>query len=184
MKKSYFKVAIILLASSIVFSSCIGSFSLFNNYAKWQRTMSDNKFVNAVVGFVLMPVVGSVCLVVDSLVLNSIEFWTGENPVASNVGKTLQIQGSDGLMYAVTTLKNGYEVKSPMGEVSYFIYDAKSKTWSYEQDGVTRKLFNFNEDGTITAVMPDGQELTVNPDQGGLYEIRMATSGVNYFAMR
>ena len=71
-----------------------------------------------------------------------------------------------------------------MGEVSYFIYDAKSKSWSFEQDGVTRKLFNFNEDGTITAVMPDGQELTVNPDQGGLYEIRMATSGVNYFAMR
>ena len=31
-----------------MFSSCIGSFSLFNQYAEWQREMSDNKYINAI----------------------------------------------------------------------------------------------------------------------------------------
>ena len=72
MKKLNLKVAVILLAGSCFFSSCIGSFSLFNKYAKWQREMTNNKFVNAIVGFFLMPIVGSITMVVDWLVLNTI----------------------------------------------------------------------------------------------------------------
>ena len=184
MKRINVKVAVLLLCGCFVFSSCIGSFSLFNSYAKWQRTMTSNKFVNAIVGFVLMPIAGSVSLLVDSLVLNTIEFWTGENPVTANVGKTKNVLGSDGVLYAVTTLKNGYEIKSPEGEVTYFYYDKKSNVWSCEQDGVKKDVFRFNEDGTMTVVMHDGQQMTVSPDEAGLYEVRMAVNGGNYFAMR
>ncbi|MBR4898372.1 MAG: DUF3332 domain-containing protein [Prevotella sp.] len=182
MKKLSLKVAVCLLSGSLLCSSCIGSFSLFNNYAEWQRTMSNNKFVNAVVGFVLMPFVGSICLTVDYLVLNTIEFWSGENPVAANVGKTQQVLGSDGRYYAVKTLKDGYEVTSPTGEVSLFKYDKKQNIWSLTQNGVTRELFRFNADGTITTTVADKQ-LTVTPDQAGLYQVRMAATNGNYFAM-
>ena len=184
MKTKSVKVAVLLLSGCLVFSSCIGSFSLFNSYAKWQRTMTDNKFVNAIVGFVLMPICGSVSLVVDSLVLNTIEFWTGKNPVSADIGKTRKVMGADGTLYAITTLKNGYEIKSDKGEVSHFYYDQKTNTWSYEQNGMQQDLFQFNADGTLNVMMEDGQQLRVTPDEAGLGQVRMAANGGHFFAMR
>lgn len=177
------KVVACLLTGSLMYSSCIGSYSLFNSYAKWQRTMTSNKFINAIVGFFLTPIVGGVCLFVDSLVLNTIEFWSGTNPMQANIGKTQQVLGSDGRYYAVTTTKNGYEIKSPTGEMSYFTYDKKSDSWSLTQNGQTRELFRFNQDGTITTILNDGQQLKVTPDEAGLYQVRMAVGGGHYFAM-
>ena len=184
MKKMNLKVVACLLIGSLAFSSCIGSFSLFNGYAKWQRTMTSNKFVNAIVGFILMPIVGPVCLTVDFLVLNTIEFWTGDNPMTANIGKTRNIMSSDGRYYAVTVLKDGYEVKAPTGELSYFKYDKEQNLWSFEQNGVTRELFRYNPDGTLTTVLSDGQQLTVNPDEAGVYQVRTAVNGGSFFAMR
>ena len=183
MKKNI-KFAAVLMAASLIFSSCIGSFSLFNSYAKWQRTMTNNKFVNAIVGFVLMPICGSISILVDSLVLNTIEFWSGENPMSANVGKTRQVTGSDGSLYAITTLKNGYEIKAENGEVAHFYYDKKTNTWSFEQNGEQQDVFRFNEDGTMTVMMQDGQQLRVTHDEAGLYEVRTAAFGGNFFAMR
>lgn len=117
MKKINLKVLALAMAGTLVMNSCIGSFSLFNKYAEWQRTMSDSKFLNAIVGFVLMPVVGSITLFIDSLVLNTIEFWTGDNPMAHQVGKTQKILGGDGRYYAVKTLEDGYEITTPDGEM-------------------------------------------------------------------
>ena len=184
MKKMNLKVVACLLMGTLLYSSCIGSFSLFNSYAKWQCHMTGNKFVNAIVGFILMPIVGSVCLFVDSVVLNTIEFWTGENPMHANIGKTQQVLGSDGRYYAVTTLKDGYEVKAPTGEVSYFTYDKKQNVWSLTQNGVTTELFRFNADGTITTLVDKNMQLTVTPDEAGLYQVRTAIGGGYFFAMR
>ena len=185
MKKVNVKVAACLMAGSMLYSSCfVGSFGLFNSYAKWQTNMTNSKFVNAIVGFVIGPIVGSVTLFIDSLVLNTIEFWSGTNPMQANIGKTQQVLGSDGRYYAVTTLKNGYEVKAPTGEVSYFTYDQKKDAWSLTQNGQTRELFRFNQDGTITTVLPEGQQLTVTPNEAGLYEVRMAMGNGHFFAMR
>ena len=184
MKKINVKVAAFLLLGCMMSSSCIGSYSLFNKYAKWQCHMTSSKFLNAIVGFILMPIVGTVCLFVDSLVLNTIEFWSGSNPVAANVGKTQQVLGSDGVLYAVKTLKNGYEVKSPNGEVSYFIYDEKANTWSFQQNGITRELFRYNDDGTITTLTPDGRELTVTLDEQGVDQVRNAVNEGRYYAMQ
>jgi hypothetical protein len=184
MKKLNLKVVACLMMGGLLYSSCIGSFSLFNSYAKWQCHMTGNKFINAIVGFILMPFVGSVCLFIDSVVLNTIEFWTGDNPMQANICKTQQVMGSDGRYYAVTTLENGYEIKAPTGEMSYFNYDKKKDSWSLTQNGQTRELFRFNQDGTITTVLPEGEQLTVTPNENGLYQVRMAMGDGNFFAMR
>jgi len=135
MKKKSLKIAALLLCGTLLTSSCIGSFSLFNNYEKWQCNMTNNKFVNAIVGFFLQPIVGSVCLFVDALVLNTIEFWTGDNPVAA--GQVQKIKGSDGVLYTITSTKTGYEVKSPDGKVVIFTHDAETDSWTMTRDGIT-----------------------------------------------
>ena len=182
MKKISLKVAVVLLAGSFLCSSCIGSFSLFNGYEKWQCNMTSNKYVNGIVGLILQPIVGGICLTVDALVLNTIEFWTGSNPMAVN--KVQTVKGQDGRYYAVKTLKNGYEIKAPNGEITLFIHDAKTETWSISQNGVTKEIIRFNADGTIQASLQNGEKLTVTNDQAGMQKVREAVYNDNCFAMR
>ena len=183
MKKINLKVAAFLLIGSLAASSCIGSYSLFNKFAKWETQMTSSKFVNAVIGFIITPLVAPICLVIDSLVLNTIEFWSGSNPVASNVGKTQQVLGNDGRYYAVTTLKNGYEVKAPDGAVTLFTHNAENDSWSMTQDGITKEIFRFNGDGTIQTVI-NGEEKTFSLNEQGVYDARMAAGEGQFFAAR
>ena len=172
MKKYQLRVVVAFLAGSFLFSSCIGSFSLFNQYAAWQKDMTSNKFINAIVGFFLMPIVGGVTLFIDAVVLNTIEFWTGENPVAQNVGKTQEVMGQDGLLYAVKTLRNGYEITNPSGDVTLLTYNKKEDSWYIKQNGVTQKLFQFNEDGQSVRI--GNRDFSLN--EQGVNAARMAAA--------
>ena len=167
MKKLNLKVAVILLAGSCLFSSCIGSFSLFNKYAAWQRDMTNNKFVNAIV----------ITMVVDWLVLNTIEFWSGDNPVASNIGKTQKVTGQDGRIYAVKTLKDGYKVTAPDGVVTLFTYNKAENSWSMTQNGQTREIFRFTEDGKSIRMDVNGQEREFALSEQGVMDAERVAMG-------
>ena len=182
MKKVSLKAACVLLAGSFLCSSCIGSFSLFNGYEKWQCNMTSNKYVNGIVGLILQPIVGGICLTVDAVVLNTIEFWTGSNPMAAGQVKT--VMGQDGRYYAIKTLKNGYEVKSPTGEKTLFIHNANNDSWSMTQNGVTKEIIRFNADGTIQATLQNGEKLNVSNDEAGVMQVREAVYNENCYAMR
>ena len=74
MKRSKTLVVCAMLGGSIMFSSCIGSFGLWNNLKDWNQGVS-NKFVNELifVAFHIVPVY-EIAYLADALVLNSIEF--------------------------------------------------------------------------------------------------------------
>ena len=131
--------------------------------------------------FIVISPAYAVCSVADLFVLNSIEFWTGEKVIA-NVGKTKDVMGKDGRMYAIKTLKNGYEITDPEGEKSYFVFNKKKKSWSYSKDGDIRELFSFNEDGSIQACLPNGEKMNVPADENGLFQVRMAMNDGFYYA--
>ena len=111
MRKSKLTVAAVLLCGAMLTNSCVGSFTLFNKFAGWNTRATNSKFLNELLFLVLSPA-HVFCLTADALVLNTIEFWSGSNPLAQNVGKTVNVMGQDGRYYAVKTLKNGYEVKN------------------------------------------------------------------------
>ncbi len=89
MKKKYLTLAVATLLAGSMLTSCIGSFSLTNKLLSWNHQVS-NKFVNELVFFAfwIIPVY-EVTALADVLVLNSIEFWSGSNPIAC--GKTMKI---------------------------------------------------------------------------------------------
>lgn len=97
------------LVSSILFSSCIGSFGLTNKLLDWNRNI-DSKFVNELVfiAFWIVPVY-EISALADVLVLNSIEFWSGSNPVA-DAGSVKTIEGKEGV-YTVETKTDGYHIQ-------------------------------------------------------------------------
>ena len=136
MKKITVNTIIALALGSMCLSSCIGSFSLTNNVLNWNKRATDNKFINELIFIVISPAY-AVCSAADLLVLNTIEFWTGDKVIA-NVGKTQKVTGKDGRLYAIKTLKNGYEITDPAGEKSYFVFNKKNKSWSYSKDGDIR----------------------------------------------
>lgn len=63
-------------------TACIGSFSLTRGLLSWNQSLG-HKFVNWLVflAFVIIPVYG-IAILADALVFNSLEFWTGSNPMA------------------------------------------------------------------------------------------------------
>ncbi len=182
MRKFTTQVVIVLALGGMTLSSCIGSFGLTNSVLNWNKKLSSSKFLNELVFIIISPAY-AVCSVADLFVLNTIEFWTG-NKLVAHVGETKNVMGKDGRMYAVKTLKNGYEITDPDGEVSHLVYNKKEKSWSYEDKGALRELFRFNDDGTIQATLPNGKKMNVSQDQAGLFQLKMAVNDGVFYASR
>lgn len=172
-----------LALGSMTLSSCIGSFGLFNSVLKWNKGLCRSKFVNEIVFFVISPFY-ALCGVADLFVLNSIEFWTGSNPINVAEGKVKNVMGQDGKLYAVKNLKNGYEITAPDGQKSYYTYDEKTDVWSVTANGKTQPLFRGKGDGTVETFLPDGRTMDVSLNEEGLDQLRTAVAGSLYMALR
>ncbi len=174
MKKSKIAVASILLCGSMLCSSCIGSFGLWNQLKSWNQNIG-HKFVNEIVflAFHIIPVY-EVSYLVDVLVLNSIEFWSGSNPLA-DVGSVKVIEGENG-EYLVRTNKDGYTITKKGEDNSLnLVYNDEKNTWNAVCNDTSYELMTMNENGTITVKLQDGSSLTVNPDAEGLAQVRTAS---------
>ena len=182
MKTKTLKSLTLLMAGTTAVSSCIGSFGLFNKVLDWNKQATGNKFLNWLIFIVISPAY-VLCGVADMIVINSIEFWSGTNPLAENIGKTENIMGSDGKLYAVTTLEDGYEVKAPDGKIVNFKHNAEDDSWSMIQDGKTTKLLRIKDKETAEIYLKDGGRMDVSLDQQGMYNARMAVNGGMFFAL-
>jgi len=120
MKKS---IVTLLCASMIVLSGCYGKNACFNKLHKWNGSLGD-KWINSIVHFLLLvfPVYG-ICLgLIDYLVLNTIEFWTGSNPLAS--GDSYYEKDAEGNSIAAVKNEDGtmsVEVTTAKGEKANLI---------------------------------------------------------------
>lgn len=184
MKKINLKMAAtVLVCGSFLFSSCIGSFGLHSKLVNWNQSVG-NKFVNELVylAFNIIPVYG-VCYLADALVINSIEFWSGSNPIAS-IGDVKTIKGENG-NYLVETLENGYSITKEGETVSMeLIYNKEQNTWNVVADGVSTELLQLNNNGTAQLTLPNGEEMTVSLDAQGIATARQATMINSYYAAR
>lgn len=184
MKKINLKMAAtVLVCGSFLFSSCIGSFGLHSKLVNWNQSVG-NKFVNELVylAFNIIPVYG-VCYLADALVINSIEFWSGSNPIAS-IGDVKTIKGENG-NYLVETLENGYSITKEGETVSMeLIYNKEQNTWNVVADGVSTELLQLNNNGTAQLTLPNGEEMTVSLDAQGIATARQATMINSDYAAR
>ena len=181
MKRGKLTLVAVVLSGSLLFSSCVGSFSLFNRLSSWNQSVG-NKFVNELVflAFNIVPVYG-VAYLADALVINSIEFWSGSNPMAS-IGDVKKVKGENG-DYLVETLENGYSITKE-GETASMelIYNKELNTWNVVADGVSTELLQMNNDGTAQMTLPNGEEMTVTLDAQGVAAARQATMIGTYYA--
>lgn len=184
MKKINLKMAAtVMICGAFLFTSCIGSFGLHSKLISWNQSIGT-KFVNELVylAFNIIPVYG-VCYLADALVINSIEFWSGSNPLAS-IGDVKQVKGENG-NYLVETLENGYSITKE-GETTSMelVYNKELNTWNVVSEGVSTELLQLNNNGTAQMTLPNGEEMTVSLDAQGVAAAHQATGINTYYAAR
>jgi len=170
------------VAGSVLFSSCIGSFNLTNKLLTWNKGI-DSKFVNELVfiAFHIVPVY-EIAVLADILVINSIEFWSGNNPVEMSTIQTIETENG---VYLVETKADGYSIqKEGEAQTVEFVFDEVENSWSLELNGDSRKLLRYTENDEVVMYLPDGQEMTVEANPAGVLAFRQVADGYSYFAAR
>jgi hypothetical protein len=99
-------IALVLVAAVGALSAgCFGKFQLTRKVYDMNKAI-DDKYVRSATTwvFVIVPVYGFAALL-DLIVFNVIEFWTGENPVAS--GPVTKVYARDGGKTVITLFRDG-----------------------------------------------------------------------------
>lgn len=135
----------------------------------WNEQIS-NKFVNELVfvAFWILPVY-EVCGLADVLVINSIEFWSGDNPMTASTKKIETDHGR----YLVKCDGKGYDITfEPTGETYRLDFAVDSQTWSLQYDGKEYPLMTFVDDTHVSMPISDGSWQTVELSHAGVMAYR------------
>ena len=165
MKKRFLLPLAVILISAFSFQSCIGSFSLTNKVLTWNRNV-NNKFVNELVFFAfwVLPVY-EVTAAADLLVINSIEFWSGNNPLEAH-NKVISTDHGD---YMIAVSQNGYDIASPDGSHIYFEFDSENQIWSLATDNKEKIDFlKFTDPGHVEILDRKGEFVDVELSPEGI----------------
>ena len=164
-KKQLVVATVVALSASMMMQSCIGSFALYNKVKDWNEHVGT-KFVNEIV-FVAMWIlpVYELSFAADLFILNSIEFWSGENPA---LAQTKVVDGKDA-KYLVASNEEGYTITNmKTKQVTRFNFDVKDNSWSIENNGEEVKLFTFVDDTHVDVLTRDGSYTRVELSQPGV----------------
>lgn len=115
-------LGVALATTSLLFSSgCMGSFTLTKKIYRWNQHVSGDRWANEIVFLVglILPVY-SLSLLADGVIFNSIQWWTGSNPVAA-AGQQKRVVGADGSLAVMTLQADGriaVKATSPEGDIA------------------------------------------------------------------
>lgn len=172
--KKVLKSVAVLLCSTILFSSCLGSFSLTSKVLDWNKSLGD-KWVNELV-FAVMTVIPvyEISLFIDGVVLNSIEFWTGEKMI-SGVGESKVVKNAAGEDVQIVRTENGYDLSNGEAQVS-LVFDEADNSWSAVCGEMSAKLLKFVDDNNAEIYTLNGNTMNVTLDAAGVDAARQAVN--------
>ena len=170
MKKT-FKLTALLLAATIMFSSCIGSFQLTKKMYDINNNIGD-KWVNELVfaACCILPVY-EITLFVDAVVFNTIEFWSGKK-VLANVGEKKVVKNSEGKNVEITAMENGYNLTDGVSSMN-LVFDEETQIWSAEYNNQTTQLMKFVDENNAQLFLLNGDVMDVTLDAQGVEMARM-----------
>ena len=160
-------IAITLASCSMLLSSCLGSFALTEKVKSWNRHVG-NKFINELVYIAFWGIgVYPISYVADLLIINSIEFWSGHNPMmrSDEQEQSMVIDGKDA-KWLVERDANGYTLtRTDDNTVVRLDFNEIDRSWSVKADGLCTKFMRFGDDGEVEMITPDGNFQQVDNDE-------------------
>lgn len=107
-----------------------------------------------------------VAFAIDAVILNTVEFWTGDNPVGMNKNQRIEktVENENGT-YKVIATKNRYIIKAiegpEKGKVLRLKIDDKTRSLYLEQDEEMIKIAQFDEElAQVSVFKPNGETVT------------------------
>ena len=165
-----------------MFSSCIGSFALTNKVLSWNKQVGS-KFVNELVfiGLCILPVY-ELSAIADMLVINSIEFWSGSNPVTAST--TRVVDGKDA-RYLVKSDPKGYTITNTKDNTRVrFDFNEADNSWSVQNNGKDVKFMQFVDDNHVKMITPSGDFKTVELNEQGVLAYEQMVQASTNVALR
>lgn len=155
------------LAGCFGLSSCIGKFALTQKMLAWNKTVGS-KFVNELVFFAfwVLPVY-EVSALADLLVLNSIEFWSGSNPI-TEVPAQRTVKSGDHT-YIIDADLHGYTITDrDTHEAVRLDFVEEESTWNVTVGDTTWPLMTWIDDTHVALPGPHGRSVVVPVTDEGL----------------
>ncbi len=151
----FISTVVIAAFLSCTTAACFGKFELTRKIYRYNQKVSSDKWVRWLVFLVLaiIPIYG-IGMLVDVLFANSVEFWSGSNPVAAGTTKT--VNGPDGSYARATKLENGSVLLEACdGRGSRYAYTAVPKNSGMEL---------YTPEGRLVASIADnGNRIELKP---------------------
>jgi len=167
MKRKSIAFALSLAMGITSLQGCIGTFHLTGKVLNFNKGLG-NKWIQELAFLVMniIPVYG-VAILVDALIFNSLEFWTGSNPIAMQPGeKEVQIVKNDGRIYRIEATQNRFHIVqidgAEKGETADLVFDPETNTWLAGRGNELRKVAQFiDQSQQVNIFKPSGGYVTV-----------------------
>lgn len=150
MKKNNRVVMIVLiLILAVSLSGCFGSFSLTKKVYKFNKGVGAEPMQTLAMWVMhIVPVYGF-SIFADVVVFNTLEYWTGSNPIAMHKGdQEIKYFTENGIDYKLVITQNKldfYDVNNAANHVAY-VFNPENETWSMNKDGQSIVVADINSD--------------------------------------
>lgn len=139
MKKLKLLLLSVLISSLLLMQTgCYGSFTLTNKVYDWNGTVGNDIAVEIVfLALIIIPVY-EVTLFIDGIILNTIEFFTGSNPLAmKNIDENNSLVNYKEHNYKISHMENGFtiEVIDGIYKGQFFEVSKINKEWVMKNNG-------------------------------------------------
>ncbi len=164
------KKTLFVLFAAIVLTTqpgCFGSFELTQSIYQVNKSVG-NKVVQEVVflAFCIIPVY-EIGVIGDALIFNTIEFWSGTNPLAMNEGETeIRFIENEERLFQLTAMKNRFLIQVVEGEgAGTYLdlnYNPQTEVWTAHKDKKQIELFKVLENNHALIYHPYGMDKKVH----------------------
>ena len=126
-----------------------------------------DKYINNIVFWILFFIPAyEFTVIADFFVLNTIEFWTGTNPMSMNEGQeVIKYAQTDDASFKITITKNNIAIDELTGKNAgqsvLLSFDEESQAWYLVNDGNNVKIATLDGD-KMNLIYPSGNTLTVD----------------------
>lgn len=143
-------IAVTALAAFLPLATvgCFGKFELTKKVYRYNRDFNEDKWMQEVLFLVLsiIPIYGG-AVVLDAVVFNSFEFWTGKNPVLAGSGSKRIVVDPEGRRVTMT------RVDADRIEVSVVDLDGARQDFALVRED--RAISAWSADGALLARVTD-----------------------------
>lgn len=123
-------------------TGCFGTFALTRKAYEFHDGLTDSKFLKSLLFWIPGGLVYGIVGMIDVVILNLIEFWSGSNPISMNEGDyEIQLATINGDRFKVEATKDTFTTTqlsgAKAGEVRVMKFDRCDHTWKYTDSKVS-----------------------------------------------